>query len=75
MANAKKSLFATVATAHWREATCISRYLDVHGVPSAVERADKPRELIVRVRAKNEGRARRLLAKRRKGDCGPIQHT
>jgi len=67
--------FATVATAHWREATCISRYLDLHRVPSVVERSDKPRELDVRVAAKNETRAKRLLAKRRKWDCGPIRHT
>jgi hypothetical protein len=74
MANIKKPLFVTVATAHWREAICISRYLDVHGVPSAVEHAE-PRTLDVRVRSKNEARARKLLSTRRKGDCGPISYT
>jgi len=65
----------TAATAHWREATCISRFLNVQGALTAVAPSGKPRELDVRVGAKDEKRARRLLSKRRKGDCGLIRRT
>lgn len=55
--------------AHWIEAVCISRYLNVNGVPSAVERAGV-RRLRVVVSSKKAARARKLLSTRQKGDCG-----
>ena len=61
-----------VGEAHWIEATCMSRFLDTHGVPSAVHPAG-PRRLEVRVGSRNKARAKKLLAKRKKGDCGPIR--
>lgn len=62
----------TVAAEHWIEATCISRYLNLHGVPSAVHPAG-PRRLEVRVGSRQEKKAKKLLSGRKRGNCGVIR--
>jgi hypothetical protein len=73
MAKIKKPPFVAVATERWVEATCMSRYLNVHGVPSAVHPAGSWK-LDVRVGSKLEKKAKKLLSSRKRGDCVQINY-
>jgi hypothetical protein len=68
-----KTPTAKISTVVWGEtmveSACISRFLNVNGFPSAVDHVAK-HGYAVRVAPKHAAKARKLMKKRKRGDCG-----